>query len=253
MEERKHLSGVDRNQEQGAKNRLLYPETRGFGQPTGVHRLVSSSLSLAEVLQQLYFIRKKNVLAPAHWCVSSLWCRWEAEATLMLCLTNTLQFYNHSGSKPRQETFCKKEIPSYLDISRGENVWKGEIPLFRRIPHPPLFSLPCASLVPVCAQPEGLGALPRERGLANKPCSLRTQRLFVHRAGKEQLGVEDALGRAARCRAGPPWRPAQHRAAASAGHRTERKKNNQFFRGESPRKCAKRDTGTVWKSRAMFH
>lgn len=45
----------------------------------------------------------------------------------------------------------------------------------------------------------------------------------------------------------------QHRAAASAGHRTERKKNNQFFRGESPRKCAKRDTGTVWKSRAMFH
>lgn len=62
MEERKHLSGVDRNQEQGAKNRLLYPETRGFGQPTGVHRLVSSSLSLAEVLQQLYFIRKKMFL-----------------------------------------------------------------------------------------------------------------------------------------------------------------------------------------------
>lgn len=130
MQERKHLSSVSRTQEQGAKNHLLYPETPGSGQPqqyTGLcHRacpwLKGSSSNISSA---------KKVLAPAHCRVSSLWGRWEAAATLMLCLTKSLQFYNQDQNLDGKH-FVKKQIPSHLDISRGENVWKGGIPLFKR-------------------------------------------------------------------------------------------------------------------------
>lgn len=79
------------------------------------------------------FHQQKKVLAPAHCCVSSLWYRWEAEATLMLCLTKSLQFYNQEQNLDGKH-FVRKEIPSHLGISRGDNIWKGEIPLFKRIP-----------------------------------------------------------------------------------------------------------------------
>lgn len=66
---------------------------------------------------------------------------------MMLYLTNTLQFYNQPGIKPRH--FVKNEIPSYLDISRGDNVWKGEISLLKRIACPRFFSCIFPALVQV--------------------------------------------------------------------------------------------------------
>lgn len=100
---------------------------------------------------------------------------------------------------------------------------------------------------------------PGDRRLENKPrCWVRAQsRLCSLRWEGGQLGAEDALERAARWQAGPLRRPARRRAAAIAERRKERKKKKSelksSFERNSPGKCVKTGTGTVLKSRAMFH
>lgn len=80
---------------------------------------------------------------------------------------------------------------------------------------------------PVCAEPGASARIARgTEGSETSPAARgRHNGSFVHRGGKEQPGAEDAVGSAARWRAGPPGRPAPLWAAARAECRTGREKN----------------------------